>query len=141
MRLLESIVAPEALARVSEGAGRVPPRRAAIALTRLDPSFVSMVVGTLEHAVTRPATPSYPRVSAQLQAMLEAVLTGRLGPERAAQRTAEMIEAITGLPILAATDGNVSDGGRALERLAPAVPLGATGPLEPRTTGTPASPA
>ena len=44
--------------------------------------------------------PSYPRVSAQLQAMLEAVLTGRLSPQAAAQRTAEMIGAITGLPVL-----------------------------------------
>jgi ABC-type glycerol-3-phosphate transport system substrate-binding protein/DNA-binding transcriptional regulator YhcF (GntR family) len=100
MRLLESVVAPDALARIAAAAGRVPPRRAAIALTQLEPAFVSMVVRTLDHAVTRPATPSYPRVSAQLQAMLEAVLTGRLGPERAAQRTAELIEAITGLPIL-----------------------------------------
>jgi hypothetical protein len=38
-------------------------------------------------------------VSAQLQAMLEAVLTGRLGPAAAAQRTAELIAAITGLPV------------------------------------------
>ena len=81
-------------------------RDGTIALTRLDPSFVSMVVRTLEHAVTRPATPSYPRVSAQLQAMLEAVLTGRLGPERSAQRTAEMIEAITGLPVLREADAS-----------------------------------
>jgi maltose-binding protein MalE len=107
MRLLESIVAPAALAQVAAAQGRVPARRAAIALTHLDPSFVSMVVGTLERAVTRPATPYYPRVSAQLQAMLEAVLTGRLGPERAAQRTAEMIEAITGLPLLREPDGPV----------------------------------
>jgi uncharacterized membrane protein len=53
----------------------------------------------LEHSVTRPATPLYPRVSAQLQAMLEAVLTGRLGPAPAARRAAEMVGAITGLPI------------------------------------------
>jgi multiple sugar transport system substrate-binding protein len=104
MRLLQSVVAPEALARVAATQGRVPPRRAAIALTQLEPSFVSMVVQTLDRAVTRPATPSYPRVSAQLQAMLEAVLTGRLGPERAAQRAAEMIEAITGLPVLRDAD-------------------------------------
>jgi hypothetical protein len=49
--------------------------------------------------VTRPATPSYARVSAQLQAMLEAVLTGRLKPAPAASRTAEMIGAITGLSV------------------------------------------
>jgi hypothetical protein len=39
-------------------------------------------------------------VSAQLQAMLEAVLTGRLTPAAAAGRTAEMIGAITGLPVV-----------------------------------------
>ena len=44
--------------------------------------------------------PSYPRVSVQLQAMLEAVLTGRLSAQAAATRTADMIGAITGLPVL-----------------------------------------
>jgi multiple sugar transport system substrate-binding protein len=52
MRLLEGVVAPEVLARMATAAGRVPPRRAAIALTRLDPAFVSMVVRTLDRAVT-----------------------------------------------------------------------------------------
>jgi multiple sugar transport system substrate-binding protein len=57
----------------------------------------------LERAVTRPATPSYPRVSAQLQTMLEAVLTARLTPATAARRTAEMVGAITGLPVETST--------------------------------------
>jgi hypothetical protein len=47
--------------------------------------------------------PSYPRVSAQLQTMLEAVLTGRLTPPAAAQRAADMIGAITGLPVVDGT--------------------------------------
>jgi hypothetical protein len=54
--------------------------------------------------VTRPSTPLYPRVSVQLQAMLEAVLTGRLGPAAAAQRTGELIGAVTGLPVLGDAD-------------------------------------
>jgi hypothetical protein len=54
----------------------------------------------LERAVTRPATPSYARVSSQLQSMLDAVLTGRLKPAPAAAHTAELIGAITGLPVL-----------------------------------------
>jgi multiple sugar transport system substrate-binding protein len=99
MRLLESIVSPEALARIARATGRVPPRRTAVALTQPDFSFGPLVVEMLGRAVTRPATPAYPRVSAQLQAMLEAVLTGRLRPAAAAQRTAEMIGAITGLPV------------------------------------------
>jgi hypothetical protein len=40
--------------------------------------------------------------------MLEAVLTGRLGPTAAARRTAELISAITGLPVV--------DGARAARR-------------------------
>jgi multiple sugar transport system substrate-binding protein len=99
MRVLESVVAPEALARFARATGRVPPRRSAIELAHGDSSFGSLVVEMLGEAVTRPATPAYPRVSAQLQSMLEAVLTGRLSPAAAAQRAAEMIGAITGLPI------------------------------------------
>jgi multiple sugar transport system substrate-binding protein len=100
MRLLESVLAPEALARVSRVTGRVPPRRSAIELVRGDSTFAPLVVEMLGRAVTRPATPAYPRVSAQLQSMLEAVLTDRLSPVPAAQRAAEMIGAITGLPVV-----------------------------------------
>ena len=53
----------------------------------------------LERATVRPVTSSYPRVSAQLQSMLEAALVGRLQPEEAVSRTADMIGAITGLAI------------------------------------------
>lgn len=49
--------------------------------------------------MTRPKIPLYPRVSLQLQTMLEAALTGRLDPAAAAAHAAELIEAITGLPI------------------------------------------
>ena len=100
MRLLEEVVAPEALARIARTTGRIPSRRSAVALAAPDLDFLSQTAALLDHAVTRPATPLYPRVSAQLQAMLEAVLTGRLGPAAAAQHTAELIAAITGLPVL-----------------------------------------
>ena len=100
MRLLEDVVAPEALARIARATGRIPARRSAVALAAPDLAFLSQTAELLDHAVTRPTTPVYPRVSAQLQAMLEAVLTGRLGPVAAAQRTAELIAAITGLPML-----------------------------------------
>jgi multiple sugar transport system substrate-binding protein len=99
MRLLERIVAPDALARIAQTTGRVPPRRSAVALAALHSPFAPLVVEMLDGAVTRPATPLYPRVSAQLQSMLEAVLTGRLAPAAAAERTAELIAAITGLPV------------------------------------------
>ena len=100
MRLLRAIVAPDVVAGVARETGRIPARRSAVALVAPDSSFLSETADLLGRAVTRPATPSYPRVSAQLQAMLEGVLTGRSGPARAARRTAELIGAITGLPVV-----------------------------------------
>ena len=92
--------APEALARIARATGRVPARRSAISLVAPDLPFLSQTADLMERAVIRPATPLYPRVSAQLQAMLEAALTGRLSAAAAAQRTAELVGAITGLPIV-----------------------------------------
>jgi maltose-binding protein MalE len=88
------------LAGIARTTGRIPARRSAIALAAPELGFLEQTADLLERAVIRPATPLYPRVSAQLQAMLEAVLTGRLGPATAARRTAELIGAITGLPLL-----------------------------------------
>jgi multiple sugar transport system substrate-binding protein len=100
MRLLQRAVEPEELARVARSTGRIPARRSAVALAAPSPTFLLQTAEMLESAVTRPLTPLYPRVSAQLQAMLEAALTGRLGAAAAARRTAELIGAITGLPVL-----------------------------------------
>jgi ABC-type glycerol-3-phosphate transport system substrate-binding protein/DNA-binding transcriptional regulator YhcF (GntR family) len=100
MRLLQRAVEPEELARVAQTTGRIPARRSAIALASPSPPFLSQTAEMLERAAIRPSTPLYPRVSAQLQAMLEAALTGRLGAAAAARRTAELIGAITGLPVL-----------------------------------------
>jgi hypothetical protein len=65
-----------------------------------DLPFLSEIAEIIELAVARPWMPSYPRVSVQLQTMLEAVLTGRLSPAAASQRAAEMVGAITGLPLV-----------------------------------------
>jgi multiple sugar transport system substrate-binding protein len=100
MRVLENAVAPHALAHVAQETGRVPARRSAVELAAPDLPFLSQSAEILGSAVTRPTIPLYPRVSTQLQAMLEAVLTGRLGPAEAASHAAVLIEAITGLPIL-----------------------------------------
>ena len=80
--------------------GRIPPRRSAVELVAPELPFVERTATMLDSAVTRPATPLYPRVSAQLQSMLETVLTGRLGVASAARRAAEHIGAITGLPVV-----------------------------------------
>ena len=100
MRLLEQVVSPEVLAGISRATGRIPPRRSAVELVAPELPFVERTATMLDSAVTRPATPLYPRVSAQLQSMLETVLTGRLGAARAARRAAEHIGAITGLPVV-----------------------------------------
>ena len=100
MRMLRDLTAPEAVAAVATRTGRIPARRSAIALVAPQLPFVAHTAEMLERAVTRPATPLYPRVSAQLQAMLEGVLTGRVRPAAAARRTADMIGAITGLPVV-----------------------------------------
>lgn len=104
MRLVERMVEPKILARFARSSGRTPSRRSAIELVAPDVPFLSRTAELLEDAVSRPWLPSYPRVSAQLQAMLEAVLTGRLGPTAAAQRTADMTAAITGRPVVAHSD-------------------------------------
>jgi multiple sugar transport system substrate-binding protein len=104
MRLLERAVASDALARMAQTTGRIPSRRSAVALVSDELPFVAQTAEILERAVPRPWMPSYPRVSVQLQAMLEAVLTGRLSAPAAAQRTADLIGAITGLPVLDGSD-------------------------------------
>src|SRR5690349_1427172 len=76
--LLRLAVDPEALAAIARSTGRIPARRSAVRLADAGFPFLLQTEEMLERAVTRPATPSYARVSAQLQAMLEAVLTGRL---------------------------------------------------------------
>jgi multiple sugar transport system substrate-binding protein len=100
MRVLESAVAPQALARLAQATGRVPARRSAVDLAAPDLPFLSQSAEILGTAVARPHIPLYPRVSKQLQAMLEAALTGRLDPETAARHAAGLIEAITGLPVV-----------------------------------------
>ena len=98
--LLRLAVEPETLAGIARSTGRIPARRSAVRLADPEFPFLLQTEEMLERAVTRPATPSYTRVSGQLQAMLEAVLTGRLKPAPAAARTAELIGAITGLPVV-----------------------------------------
>ena len=96
MRLLERIVATEALARDAAAVGRIPARRSAIAAAAPELPFLARTAAMLDHAVVQPSTPSYPRVSLQLQAMLGDVLAGRLGATAAARRAQATITAIAG---------------------------------------------
>lgn len=101
MRLLGSLVSADSLARMSRSTGQLPSRRAAIPVAADASPIHAASLDLLGNAVVRPVTAAYPRVSAQLQVMLEAVLVGRLEPAAASMRAAEMISAITGLPVLA----------------------------------------
>lgn len=97
IRLLERLASPEACARMSRETAQIPPRRSAVALVPESP-FLSATAAMLASAAVRPSIPAYPRVSAQLQGMLEAVLTRRLTPADAVARAADLIGAVTGLP-------------------------------------------
>lgn len=102
--LLRRLVAAEPLATLGSATGRIPPRRSAVALAGTANPLLAASAQLLEHAVIRPRTPSYPRVSAQLQAMLESVLTARFAAAEAVSRTAQFIAAITGLPVVSGAD-------------------------------------
>jgi multiple sugar transport system substrate-binding protein len=99
MRLLEAVTSADALARMSRATGQIPPRRSAVAQVAGESALLASTAELLQHAAVRPATPAYARLSAQLQVMLEAVLTGRLEAPAATARAAELIGAVTGLPL------------------------------------------
>ncbi len=99
VQLVEHLVAPEALAAMSRATAQIPPRRSALPLVAGDDPLLLTTADMLKQATIRPSTPEYARVSTQLQAMLQSVLTGRMGPAAAAEGTASLIAAITGLPV------------------------------------------
>jgi maltose-binding protein MalE len=99
LRLLEHIVATERLAERAQGRPAIPPRQSAIDLVAAESPLVEEAAALFETAVIRPGIPDYHLVSTQLQNMLEAVLTGRHGPAAAAERTAEIVAAITALEV------------------------------------------
>lgn len=100
MDLLETAVSAGALTRMCAPTGQIPPRRSAVTRLAPDSAFHSDIAGMLDLATVRPVTRSYALVSAQLRAMGEAVLTRRLEPEAAVARAADLIGAITGLPVV-----------------------------------------
>lgn len=99
MALLQGLSSPESLAEMSRQTGQLATLRSAARLAAQGSEFLEVTAAMLPGAVVRPATRTYPRVSTQLQMMLEGVLVGRLHPAQASARAAEMIAAITGLPI------------------------------------------
>ena len=96
--LLRALSSTDALATMSTRTGQLASRRSAAAAAARDSKFLEATGAMLESAVVRPATATYPRVSAQLQSMVESVIVGRLDPAEAAAHFAELICAITGMP-------------------------------------------
>lgn len=99
MGLIRAYTSVGSLVRMSALTGHLPPRSEAFAAVAAASSFRRTAIDLLGRAIVRPAAPAYPRVSAQLQLMLESVLTGWRSASDASRRTAEMIGAITGLPL------------------------------------------
>jgi multiple sugar transport system substrate-binding protein len=100
MRLLRAATAPRWLAQVCAETGQLPPRRSVLKELAPVSPFHAETAALLENAVVRPSAPAYALVSAQLQAMVEGVLTRRWTPAAAVALTADRISAITGLPIV-----------------------------------------
>jgi multiple sugar transport system substrate-binding protein len=99
MEVLKGAVTRPAMTRFFARSGQIPPRRSAAEELVGRSPFHAFTAGLLKGAVTRPVTPAYALVSTQLRAMLEAVLTARLSPEQAVSRAADLISAVTGLPV------------------------------------------
>ncbi len=99
MEVLKSAVAGPAMMTFFAQTGQIPPRRSVVAELGGRSPFHAFTAGLLGRAVTRPVTPAYSLVSVQLRAMLEAVLAARLSPEQAVSRAADLISAVTGLPV------------------------------------------
>ncbi|MFE3448308.1 extracellular solute-binding protein [Nonomuraea sp. NPDC059194] len=99
MRLLRAALSPQELVRRCMETGQLPPRLSALREIAAISPFHAETGERLEHAVLRPSSPVYALVSARLQAMTEDVLSRRREPEQAVARAADMISAITGLPL------------------------------------------
>lgn len=80
--------------------GHHPPRIAvARSLVEAENGFLARSAQLLDIARARPAIPGFARVSEQFRALVEDCLTGRRTVDEAVPRTAELIAAVTGLPL------------------------------------------
>ncbi|MFQ5856166.1 MAG: extracellular solute-binding protein [Anaerolineae bacterium] len=100
LALLDLAGREEVLGPFCERTGHHPPQIAvARNLAQAGNGFLARAAPLLEIARARPAIPEFARVSEQFQALVEDCLTGRRRAEDAVPRTAELIAAITGLPL------------------------------------------
>lgn len=99
MALLRGLAEPAAVAEMSRRTGQLATLRSAADMVATESEFLRITAGLLAAATVRPGASTYPRVSSQLQQMVESVVVGRLDPAVAAYEAAERISAITGLPV------------------------------------------
>ncbi|MGH2538414.1 MAG: extracellular solute-binding protein [Candidatus Promineifilaceae bacterium] len=103
LALLKQAVTTPVLKPFSLETGQHPAYRSvAQALGPEEDGFLRQTASLLQQAGNRPALPAYDRLSAQFQEMVELCLRDGWRPEAAAQRAAERIAGITGLPVAAA---------------------------------------
>ncbi len=100
MRLVEWLTTTERLAERTADRPMIPARHSSLDLLDPAPQFVVETARLFSTAVNRPKIVEYPLVSAQLQGMVEAVITGSLRPAAAVERAADIIGAITGRPVI-----------------------------------------
>jgi len=100
MRLLEDLTTPAQLAARHAGRPMIPARRSSLNLVETARPFVLETARLFSTAVNRPHIIGYPLISIQLQSMVEAVIAGTLRPAAAVERAADIIGAITGLPVV-----------------------------------------
>lgn len=100
MSLLRELSSHRALCAMARRTGQLPPLREALEEVA-DTPFLRDTGRMLTDAVLRPSTVSYPRVSGQLAALLEALVGQAADPDAAARATADRIAAITGMGLAA----------------------------------------
>lgn len=100
LALLDLAITDEVLRPFCLRTGHHPPRiTAAQSLVEVGGGFLAQSARLLDIARARPAIPHFARVSEQFRALVEDCLTGRRTVAEAVPRAAELIAAITGLPL------------------------------------------
>jgi multiple sugar transport system substrate-binding protein len=99
LHLIRALLSSEAQSQLAVTTGQIPTRMSVVPHVAAEDSLLGKSSAMLQGAVVRPAVPSYDRVSQQLQKLLSDILQGRINPTAASEYTAELISAITGLPV------------------------------------------
>jgi ABC-type glycerol-3-phosphate transport system substrate-binding protein len=100
LEILKIATGPELMKEFCLTTGQNPPRISVY--HALDPDkdwFLYQTSKMLYNARVRPLTPEFARVSEQLRAMIENAISGQMAVDEAVKRAAEIVSALTGLPL------------------------------------------